>query len=60
MASVITATAGVRRLPKRASSALSSGQVATTSMVAHTVAARNGRKTQSDAAISRKMQTMAL
>ena len=59
MPSVITVTAGPRRPPKRASSDFSNGQVATTSMVAQIVAAINGRKTQSEAAISSRMQMIA-
>jgi hypothetical protein len=46
-------------LPKRASSIFSSGQVATTIIVAHTVAARKGRNTQTDNPISPMMQKIA-
>ncbi len=56
---VITATAGARRLPNRFSREMKSGQVATTSIVAHTVAARNGRRTHSDPTISIKRQMTA-
>jgi hypothetical protein len=59
MASVISATAGARRLPKRTSAALSSGQVATTIIVAHTVAARNGRNTHRLRAIRATMKSIA-
>ena len=50
----LNATAGARRFPSRACRAFSSGHVATTSIVAPTTAARNGRRTQSDAAIRSK------
>ena len=55
----MTATAGTRRPPKRCSSDFNSGQVATTTIVAQTVAARNGRNTQNEAAISKRMQSTA-
>jgi hypothetical protein len=46
MPSVITKTAGARRLPKVRSKALSQGHVATTIIVAQTVAAKKGLSTQ--------------
>ena len=57
--SVINATAGARRLPSRACRDFSSGQVETTSIVAQTAAARNGRRTHSVAAISSRRQMTA-
>src|SRR4030095_9590660 len=50
IALVITITATVRRRP-RAPTRRITGHVATTIIVAHTVASRNGRSTHSDAAI---------
>ena len=59
MPSVISATAGARRFPSRACRDFSIGQVATTSIVAQTAAARNGRRTHSEPAISSRMQMTA-
>src|SRR5690349_4887017 len=56
IARVITATAGPRRW-KRASSLRKSGQVETTTVVAQTSAARNGRRTYSDATINSSRQS---
>lgn len=55
---VITSTAGVRTRTEAGFEARNNGQVATT-IIAHTVAARKGRKTHSDSAISPTMQAMA-
>ena len=51
---VINATAGARRFPSRACRDFSSGQVETTSIVAQTPAARNGRRTHSVVPISNR------
>jgi hypothetical protein len=59
MPSDIINTAGARRPPKVFCKAISQGHVATTSMVDQTVAARNGRKTQSDSASKPTMQKTA-
>jgi hypothetical protein len=55
----IIKTAGARRPPKVFCNMISQGHVATTSMVDQTVAARNGRKTQSDNASKPTIQKTA-
>ena len=59
MPSVIRPPPVPRRLPSRACTDIRIGQVVTTSIVAQTVAARNGSRTQSDPVISRRRQMMA-
>jgi hypothetical protein len=55
IASVITTTASQRRPPTRDCTARIKGQVATTIIPAHTIAARNGWSTHSDARIRTPM-----
>ena len=57
--SVITVTASHRRPSSQRWSIKSMGQVATTIMVAHTTAPRNGRRIQTEAAINANRNTTA-
>ena len=59
IARLITATAGALRPRMTRCSEISHGQVATTIIAAQTVAARKGRKTQSDSAISAARKSTA-
>src|ERR1700752_859572 len=59
MSSVITVTARTRLPHRRACTTRSAGQVATTTIVAHTTAGRNGRRIQKLAAIKPPIATTA-